>query len=144
MKNLEEIISLLKTKRQVNKSDYFANTAKILEFENVLKIPLPQDFKIFYQNFNGFDFNDEFMLRIVPIKELEITENNNTNVEITFAEFMIYSDIWILKYTNSSYRISHLSGVELTNNLSEFIERCMKGGVLNPGGLYEWEKEKTK
>ncbi|MCX6181957.1 MAG: SMI1/KNR4 family protein [Bacteroidetes bacterium] len=143
MKTIEEIINILyakdKQKNALGKAPY---EKKILDFEKKLKIELPNDFKIFYSHFDGFDFKNDDMLNIVPIIDLCIVRNDESIVKIEFAEYLIFCDIWSMTYSKESYSINR--DIKLTNSLAEFIERCINGGVSYENGLYDWEDELNK
>jgi hypothetical protein len=119
------------------------SNAEILNFEKFIGFGLPQDFRTFYGICNGFEM-DEDMFRMIPVEEIIASQVNRKERTFDFAEYMLYSDFWALKFFgNSLYKIVNTggNGGVLGSDLSEFLQRFLTGGVFEPGGLYDWHDE---
>jgi hypothetical protein len=122
-----------------------ADEALLRKVEAAYGVTLPDDFKEFYRFSDGFETVED-MFNMIPLAE--IADNKNRNDESLFiAEYMIYSDMWVLKINPddcNDYKIiveSNGHELVLTNSLAEFIGRFLKGSVFGAGGLYEWREE---
>jgi SMI1 / KNR4 family (SUKH-1) len=115
------------------------------KFEGTLRCPLPDDMKALYRFCNGFE-SAEDIFRIIPLDEINISRPQPDQITFSFAEYMIYSDMWDINinFSNSNdYWISN-NGEQyrrLTNSLPEFLKRFLDGGVFEKGGLYKWHEE---
>ena len=61
-----------------------------------------------------------------------------------FSEYMIYSDMWGLRYLGDShYEIFNAtdSTIGMTSSLTEFSQHFLEGNVFDPGGLCPWHQE---
>ena len=67
------------------------NLKTIIEIENRLKVKLPNDIIDFYLYTNGLEGNN-FVFNIIPLPEVEKIKDA-TGKYLTFAEYMIYSEI---------------------------------------------------
>ena len=119
-----------------------ANEALIKKVEDTYGVTLSEDFKTLYRFSDGFEI-DEDILNMIPLTEM--ISNKAANEPIWIAEYMIYCDMWGLEINPDNpndYSISTTDGTVLTSSLAEFIERFLKGGVFEIGGLYRWVDEK--
>jgi hypothetical protein len=122
-----------------------ATLAEINSFESRIGFPLPPAFKEFYTLCNGFTCNED-IFRMVPLEEVlaYLNGNNYGKDWYYFAEYMIYSDMWMLRMeTDGTYAILKHGMDEpiLTHSLHDFLERFLRGNVFDPGGLYDWSEE---
>lgn len=117
-----------------------ATELQIKEFENILKIHLPDDIKEFYKFSDGFE-SIEDLFRIIRLDEIKGYRNELPKNHFYLAEYMIYSDMWVVKLNDDdTYEILEYSfKTVLTNSFTEFLERFLKGGVFDKGGLYDWK-----
>lgn len=117
---------------------------KVTKFEKHIGFTLPDDFKTFYSFCNGFEMDTDDIFRMIDIEE--IIDNNIDKKAKTFhfADYMIYSDMWTLKYFGEGdYKIVNfgITDVVLTDSLAEFLTRYLEGGVFEKGGLIDWHEE---
>jgi hypothetical protein len=109
-------------------------------------VMLPDDFKTLYRFSDGFE-TDEDIFNMIPLAEIRSNQEGDKDSPLYVAEYMIYSDMWWLEINPDNcndYKImveSNGNQLVLTNSLAEFIDRFLKGGVFDPGGLYEWHEE---
>jgi hypothetical protein len=120
-----------------------ASEKLISRAEEVLNIRLPDDVKQLYRFANGFE-SAEDMFRIVPLEEGIDWFESRSKKAFPIAEYMVYCDYWQLEIDNNdynNYQITNLSAngrIILTQSLAEFLQRFLRGGVFDTGGLYEW------
>lgn len=121
-----------------------ASLSEIQRFEAQLGFELPADFKTFYSICNGFECTDD-LFKIVTLSEaLQCNQDYGSNWYY-FAEYMIYSDMWSLhKQNNGRFEIINKGETDLilTTSLLEFLQRFLKGGIFEKGGLYQWHSER--
>ncbi|WP_345954005.1 SMI1/KNR4 family protein [Mucilaginibacter sp. PAMB04168] len=109
-------------------------------------VTLPDDFKALYRFSDGFEM-DEDIFNMIPLAEISSNREGDKDSPFYIAEYMIYSDMWRLEITpdnHNDYKIMvEFNGNQLvlTNSLADFIDRVLKGGVFDAGGLYEWQVE---
>ena len=122
-----------------------ASLQQLIDFENRLNCPLPDDLKTLYLFCNGFE-SAEDIFRIVPLDEITGRLADYKPNSFDFAEYMTYCDMWRIEINPANpndYNISNQGDVfrPLTPSLAEFLDRFLAGGVFGEGGLYEWHKE---
>ena len=122
-----------------------ASNEDLLNFEQKLGCPIPEDFKAFYFFCNGFE-SAEDLFRIIPLSEIADDLSKYKPNCFAFAEYMIYCDIWEIEINPSKsdeYWISNhgLAFRDLTNSFGEFLNRFLTKGVFGEGGLYTWHEE---
>jgi hypothetical protein len=122
-----------------------ATDALISNAEDIYGLTLPDDFKTLYRFTDGFEI-DEDILNLIPLKE--IIANKEDGKSMWIAEYLIYSEMWELEINPDNpedYSIAAFDmdkgKVILTRSLATFIERLLKGGVFETGGLYHWLDE---
>lgn len=130
-----------------------ASPEKIKELEHLLNQDFPEDIKAFYEIANGFETNDH-LFQVLSIEEIIQYKHELEQDRIFFAEYMIYSDTWEIKFnTSDSYHITtmnHKSEQEviMSNSILDFIiEYADGGGLFGASGLYvryEALKNQTK
>ncbi len=110
----------------------------------------PSDFALFYKFANGFESADD-LFRIIPLGEIVGRRAQFTDNHFHVAEYLIYCDLWEIEINPddpNDYSIfifdSDSDKLKLTKSFAEFLEKFLAGGVFNDGGLYEWNKEKSK
>lgn len=105
-------------------------------FEQKLGFPLPKDFKHFYTICDGFECVED-IFNITSLAEIiECPDNYGTNW-FYFAEYMIYCDMWGLRFNaNGTYEIFNDSypGVRLTSSIAVFLKSFLAGDVFEKGG----------
>jgi len=112
--------------------------------ESAYGIILPDDFKALYRFSDGFE-TEEDIFNMIPLAE--IMSNKKEGYPLYIAEYMIYSDMWRMEINpdnHNDYKIMveyNYNQIVLTNSLAEFIDRFLKGGIFDPGGLYDWHEE---
>lgn len=119
-----------------------ASPEKIKELERLLDQDLPEDIKAFYEIANGFE-TDDHLFQVLSIEEIIQYKHELDLDRIFFAEYMIYSDAWEIKFnTGDSYHITtmnHQSGQEviMSNSILDFIiEYADGGGLFGENELY--------
>ena len=138
---LEEIIQSIANKHPENGIS-LNPPATIAEFEKAetkLGFQLPADFREFYSLCNGFECEED-IFNFLSLKDLFLDSDYGKDCVI-FAEYMIYSDVWVLrKLPGDSYEIIYNDGEEtiLTTSLTVFLEKLVHGHVLEEGGLFKW------
>lgn len=145
---IQELLAVLKaTLPQTDITLYpGANEQLIQQFEKEMKLVLPADFKTFYTFCNGFE-SAEDMFRIIPLEEIIERKAGYYFHQFTFAEYMIYGDLWEVEINNKTrnYHIFNMDTnsqkVMLTDSLAVFIYRFMQGGVYEKNGLISWPNE---
>ncbi|MGE9313300.1 SMI1/KNR4 family protein [Niabella sp. CJ426] len=119
-------------------------TAEMLKlFEQQMGFPLPADFVAFYTTCNGFGCTQD-IFDMTPLHEIRTYSSDYGSNWFDFAEYMISSDSWGLRYTNNGrYEIfnSIYPGKPMTHSLEEFLEHFLAGNVFDKGGLYDWQEE---
>lgn len=122
-------------------------TEKELEsLKEALGQELPKDIFDFYSCCNGIETLD-FIFRVLPIDEILKYKNELGGSSFYFAEYMIYSDTWIItlkgkeEYVITNNNHGADKTVELTESLLEFIDRYSRGGVFETNGLCDWYEE---
>jgi hypothetical protein len=123
-----------------------ADELLISRCENEYGITLPDDFKTFYRFSDGFETIED-IFNMIPLAEIIKNKKSKKNDTFYIAEYMVYSDMWELEINpddSNDYTIigySNDNKLALTKSLAEFIERFLKGGVFDSGGLYDWHIE---
>ena len=141
----ELINSIVKKHKRCDgiKVNHPARFNEIENFEEKIGFKLPKEFKDLYLIYNGFHCTED-IFNMIPLSEIkEYTQDYGENW-FYFSEYMIYSDMWGLRYTESGdYEIFNGSYPKkvMTSSLIEFLESFLKGNVFDNGGLYEWQKE---
>jgi len=124
-----------------------ASLTEISDFENVMRVKLPDDLVKFYRFSNGFE-SEEDMFRIIPLDEIidNIDQPDTYAVELSdfhFAEYLIYSDMWTININPVDRNDYHIYNkvenlITLTNSFAEFLNAFLTGGVFD--GLHTWRK----
>ena len=118
---------------------------RLQKLENTLAHALPNDLKFLYIFCDGFEIFD-FLFRMLTIEE--IIRDKHRNDSFILAEYMLYSDAWILEVvgpndyyiTNSNHETEDT--IRLTNFIFEFLNRYVNGGaVMGENGLCNWYGE---
>ena len=120
-----------------------ATIGVINAFEEQIGFSLPQDFKEFYSNCNGFGCNED-IFNMVSLGNIMHYPSDYGPNWFYFSEYMIYSDMWGLRLTSESkYELFNGSypKVPLTSSLETFLNRFLIGNVFETGGLYDWHEE---
>jgi hypothetical protein len=122
-----------------------ASEQELINFEQQLKCPLPDDIKTFYLFCNGFESADD-LFRIIPLEEIADRLSEHKPNCFYFAEYMIYCDMWEVEINPSNpneYWISNQGKAFrlLTQSLPDFLGRFLAKGVFGDGGLYTWHDE---
>lgn len=68
----------------------------LANLQSKLSFPLPPDLIEFYTFCNGFD-TDDFLFRVIPVQEAIDYKSEFKNNTFHFAEYMIYSDQWLIQ-----------------------------------------------
>jgi SMI1 / KNR4 family (SUKH-1) len=108
----------------------------ITDLQSKLSYPLPSDFIEFYTFCNGIE-TDDFMFRIIPISEVIDYRSELKSNMLHFAEYMIYSDQWLIQLNEEgSYEIlnNDHETKEMTvqsNSILGFLEIYLTGGLFN-------------
>lgn len=142
MKNLVALISK-KHKPTGFTMNAAATLTDIARFEQQIGFPLPEDFKAFYIVCNGFGCTED-IFNMTPLEEISNSDEEEGVKGFHFAEYMINSDMWGLRFTtegnyeifNASYPLN-----AMTSSLEEFLNRFLLGNVFEKGGLYYWMEE---
>jgi hypothetical protein len=142
---MKEIIASIIQKHEEGGIDIHlpANFTDIIAFEKEMGFPLPTDFKAFYAVCNGFSCNED-IFNMIPLFEIRRYPQDYGRNWFYFSEYMIYSDMWGLRFTASGkYEIFNESYPDkaMTSALEAFLIRFLKGNVFETGGLYEWYDE---
>jgi hypothetical protein len=134
-----------KNKAQLGITLYPPTSNKEIEdFENSIKIKLPEDIKTFYKFCNGFESNED-MFRIIPLEEILSSWEDYTGSDFYIAEYMVYCDIWIFSTIgDNNYKICTHDKTILTDSFTEFLHRFIIGGVFEKAGLYDWAETLNK
>lgn len=142
MDDLVEVLQLLRLKAEEKKITFMppASEAQILEFEHALGMPLPEDFRLFYQHCNGF-FSEKDIFFITALERVIYLRDILGKGEYRFAlyKYKDYSDSWKLQIApppeNHYFICDHETKV--TNDLAIFLRSWIKRGIFDPGGLYD-------
>ena len=142
---MRQLITAIKQKHEKDGIDIYpgAMLSEIDTFEQKIGFPLPDEFRRFYLLCNGFGCNED-ILNIIPLDGIMEYSDNYGNNWFYFSEYMIYSDIWGLRFLGDCrYEIFNATHpiIALTSSLTAFLQRFLKGNVFNPGGLYQWHQE---
>lgn len=142
---MKEIVELIAKKNLENGIDIFppATSFAISSFEKQIGFSLPKSFKDFYSICNGFGCNED-VFNIIPLEEIRRYPQDYGKNWFYFAEYMIYADMWGLRFTTSGqYEIFNGSypTIVMTSSLIEFLNKFLSGNVFDPGGLYDWQDE---
>jgi hypothetical protein len=145
MRTIEQIVEYIgQNKSQLQISlNAPAYISDIEDFESNSGIILPADIKKFYMLCNGFRCTED-LFNIIPLDEILSYKYELKVNEFYIAEYMIYSDAWVVNVNSdlNTYEIFENSfKTVLTNSFTEFLERFLTGGVFGKGGLYEWKNE---
>lgn len=120
-----------------------ATLADISTFERQIGFALPADFVEFYTTCDGFGCNED-IFNVIPLLEIRHYPQDYGTNWFYFSEYMIYSDMWGLRLTDTKkYEIFNGSypAISMTSSVKEFLDRFLKGNVFEPGGLYDWQEE---
>ncbi|MDJ1495010.1 SMI1/KNR4 family protein [Cytophagaceae bacterium DM2B3-1] len=142
---MKELIELIAQKHWESGIDVNppANLSEIEDFERLVGFLLPADFREFYLTCNGFACNED-IFNMLPLSIIRQFPKDYGVNWFYFSEYMICSDKWGLRLTSSGeYEIFNGSYPDkaLTNSLSEFLKRFLKGNVFDTDGLYDWHDE---
>ncbi len=120
-----------------------ATEGELVDFKNTLQVDLPADLIEFYKKCNGFE-SDDYLFRVIPLKEIIENKNEFEPDTFSFAEYMIYADTWNIKlnanYSNS-YTIvnrNHNSNepVKTWNSLHSFLNEYLdRKGLFGEQGI---------
>lgn len=143
--NINQIVNLIQLKHQSYGIEIYppVKLSDIADFESQIGFLLPTDFREFYLTCNGFGCIDD-IFNMIPLQDIRRHTEDFGENWFYFSEYMIYSDMWGLRFTSTGqYEIFNGSYPEktMTSSLSEFLQRFLKGNVFEPGGLYDWQEE---
>ncbi|RLJ77141.1 SMI1/KNR4 family protein [Pedobacter alluvionis] len=108
----------------------------LANLESKLNLLLPPDLIDFYKFCNGFD-TDDFLFRVVPIAETVDYQGELKNNTFHFAEYMIYSDQWLIEiYEGGGYEIlNNNHGTQemavQTTSVLKFLEIYLTEGLFS-------------
>lgn len=142
---MKELINAITLKHNESGIDVYdpATEDDITDFEKQMGFPLPVDFKELYTICNGFSCKED-IFNIVPLSEITQRQKDFGKNWFYFAEYMIYSDMWVVKLTEQGqYEIFNENHPDLvlTSSLHEFLGAFLQGNIFDPGGLYTWQSE---
>ncbi|WP_183577145.1 SMI1/KNR4 family protein [Mucilaginibacter sp. X5P1] len=145
MKTIQDIIEIIKeNKTQLGITLYEpAYYSEIEDFERELNIKLPDDIKEFYRFCNGFETN-QYIFRIIPLKEIIQYADELSKGEFYIAEYLIYSDHWKVMIMSDDNRYKIIEGSSaniITDSFAEFLDRFLKSGL---DGLCNWNEQIDK
>lgn len=112
-----------------------ATISELITLEQVLNCKLPTELTTFYQYCNGFE-TDDHLFRVIPIQEIIEYKSELPDNTFHFAEYMIYSDQWLIKvYNSEKYEIlndDHKSKelLGLNNSILKFLKAYLNGGLF--------------
>ncbi|WP_462265147.1 SMI1/KNR4 family protein [Mucilaginibacter sp.] len=148
--NLTEVIQYLKDRHIDEQIELRPGVSEelIKQVEQTYKVNLPDDIKQFYRFCNGFDTYD-WMFNLIPMEDMieQKVKYRYNDEPIPLAEYLIYSETWHLKVSATDPIDYYITVPEtqgkgvLTRSLAAFIERFLKGGLHDEGGLLDWVKE---
>lgn len=142
---LAELIKAISHKHSKGGIEVFrgAKMSQIRKFESAIGFPLPPDFIEFYSTCNGFGCTED-IFNMISLENILTYQHHHKGSWFYFAEYMIFSDMWGLRYKGEgNYEIFNGSypDVALTSSMNEFLSHFLAGNVFDPGGLYEWQKQ---
>lgn len=124
-----------------------ATREDLAELERAINQKLPKDIFDFYSFSDGFD-TDDYMFRILPIKDILENKHEFETNSFCFAEYSIYCDTWSIQIENSEKYIIFNGDqftkekVILTNSIYKFLERYLSGdGIFGEKGIENWSEE---
>lgn len=149
MTQIHKIIERLKTDGQKFAIDLNqpASDTDIQKFETETNIRLPSELREFYKECNGFDAGNDFLFRVIPLYDIVGERDPLTQNRYPLAEYMIYSDTWIVEVRGEEYVIVNSNhGTEqeliLCDSIVTFLNRYLDGdGAATENGLYKWFDE---
>lgn len=108
----------------------------LADLESKLSFPLPPDLIEFYTFCNGFNAYDH-LFRVIPVREAVDYKSELANNIFHFAEYMIYSDQWLIQlYGGDQYEVinddhgTKEMAVQATSIL-KFLEIYLTEGLLS-------------
>lgn len=146
--SIKKIVELIEKKHKQEGIEIHApaTLVDIGRFEQQIGFPLPEDFKVFYTICNGFGCTED-IFNMTPLEEMSNCDKEDALQGFYFAEYMIVSDSWGLRFTSEgNYEIFNASypRITMTTSLEEFLNRLLLGNVFEKGGLYDWGDEVEK
>jgi len=108
----------------------------LADLESKLSYPLPPDLIEFYTFCNGFD-TDDHLFRVIPVQEAIDYKRELANNNFHFAEYMIYSDQWLIQlYDEGQYEvINNDHGTQemtvQTTSILKFLEIYLTEGLFS-------------
>ncbi len=121
-----------------------ASNTDIESFEKETKIRLPSELRQFYQKCNGFDAGNDLLFRVIPLHDIVSERDLLTQNRFPLAEYMIYSDTWIIEIKGEEKYVivnsNHGSEQELIlcDSIVTFLNRYLDGdGCAAKNGLYK-------
>ncbi|SFI35381.1 SMI1/KNR4 family protein [Halpernia frigidisoli] len=125
------------------------NLAEINALELKSNCKFPSDLIDFYQYCDGFE-TDDYLFRILPLKELIECKEEFSECIFHFAEYIIRSDVWLLNLENfKKYEIlnNDHNSKELTkhsNSILEFVKSYLNGGLFGENEINNfWNRKKN-
>jgi hypothetical protein len=116
-----------------------ASQTRIEAFERTRNITLPTAFKNYLLTVNGMkdgEIDEHFIsfLSIDAIDQEDVPHQLSTNeIDIVFAEFLIYSHYYVLRFTRSGEEISILAGDgEHEKTLANCFDECVSLYLRDP------------
>jgi hypothetical protein len=124
------------------------STNELYDLKEKLGVDLPADILDFYKVCNGFESEDH-LFRMIPIREIIGNKGEFENLTFDFAEYLIYSDTWSIRFADEGrfYDIINSNhgtenAVVLCNSLPLFLDKYLTGtGVFGEQSLYNWADE---
>lgn len=110
-----------------------ASKSDIELFERSMQLTLPDDLKLLYSLCSGFDIE---MFRIVPLSETLQYASELEKGQLYLAEYMIYSDIWIVEVNSGgkNYEIKNDGkSAKKFDSIAGFLSAFLDKGLY---GLY--------
>lgn len=143
--SLQQLVDAIAEKHQAYGITVFppVNPDAIDQFEKHIGFEMPADFKLFYAVCNGYACTDD-IFNFKPLSELILYPDDYGDNWFCFCEYMIYSDSWGVRCSpDGSYEIynTSYSSIPMTTSLELFLHHFLRGGVFEPGGLYDWQEE---
>jgi len=108
----------------------------LADLESKLNFLLPPDLVDFYKFCNGFD-TDDHLFRVIPVSEAVDYRSELKNNTFHFAEYMIYSDQWLIQLHEASrYEILNDDhGTQkmtvLATSILKFLEVYLSEGLFS-------------
>jgi hypothetical protein len=142
---MKSLVELIVAKHRNGGIDVYApaTLSDVADFERQIGFCLPTDFREFYLTCNGFGCNED-IFNMIPLQDIMQYRQNYGDNWFYFSEYMIYSDMWGLRRTETGqFEIFNGSypNENMTSSLTEFLQRFLKGNVFEAGGLYAWQEE---